>query len=355
MNTTSTEKQADTREPLDSRSLIGEASGNAIPEGSSTKEAGESPRACRQTALIPAASRYRYIAGIFDWLVPAVIAAGVITGNTIADHSPWVFPTSVIAVIAIAAYVVWNSVIVQGSTGRTIGKRAVRIRTVQAGGPHSPGYKGAVGRAIAHVLDTVTFVGWLRPLWNARRQTFADSISGTIVISDIDTDGRACRAARVINCGILGAVVLSLAICVGASYLLQYRPATEVESARDGATQAAAEGTQAVLSYEPQTVEDDISTATNRLTGEFLEYYSTFAQQVVIPTSKQKNVAMRTQIAGTAIESISSSTAVVLVYVNQTATSQDSPNPATTQSAIRVELQHDSDDRWLISKFDPVI
>ena len=35
---------------------------------------------------------------------------------------------------------------------------------------------------LAHLLDAILLVGYLRPLWNPRRQTFADSIVGTLAV-----------------------------------------------------------------------------------------------------------------------------------------------------------------------------
>jgi len=38
-------------------------------------------------------------------------------------------------------------------------------------------------RDICHVLDTLAcFIGWLFPLWDARRQTLADKIMHTVVV-----------------------------------------------------------------------------------------------------------------------------------------------------------------------------
>jgi hypothetical protein len=38
-------------------------------------------------------------------------------------------------------------------------------------------------RYIAHVLDSIPcYLGYLWPLWDAKRQTFADKVIGTVVI-----------------------------------------------------------------------------------------------------------------------------------------------------------------------------
>ena len=38
-------------------------------------------------------------------------------------------------------------------------------------------------RQLAHFADSfVCYLGWLWPLWDSRRQTFADKITGTVVV-----------------------------------------------------------------------------------------------------------------------------------------------------------------------------
>jgi uncharacterized RDD family membrane protein YckC len=38
-------------------------------------------------------------------------------------------------------------------------------------------------RELAHLLDTFSLlIGWFFPLWDAKRQTFADKVCGTVVV-----------------------------------------------------------------------------------------------------------------------------------------------------------------------------
>lgn len=69
---------------------------------------------------------------------------------------------------------------------RIIGQRLVREATNQ---PMGSGWS-VFGRAIAHLLDALPcYVGFLWPLWDAKKQTFADKIVSTVVVSDA-TPGR---------------------------------------------------------------------------------------------------------------------------------------------------------------------
>ncbi|HWU33558.1 MAG TPA: RDD family protein [Marmoricola sp.] len=82
------------------------------------------------------------------------------------------------------AFALWNQVFKQGRTGQTIGKKAVNITLLKegAGQPLGPGV--TFGRQLLHVLDSMSFyLGWLWPLWDAKRQTFADKIVGSVVVN----------------------------------------------------------------------------------------------------------------------------------------------------------------------------
>jgi uncharacterized RDD family membrane protein YckC len=70
----------------------------------------------------------------------------------------------------------------QGNTGQTIGKKVVGLRVVneQTGQVIGPGM--SIVRAIAHFVDSlICYIGWLFPLWDAKKQTIADKLMGTVV------------------------------------------------------------------------------------------------------------------------------------------------------------------------------
>jgi len=67
-----------------------------------------------------------------------------------------------------------------GTTGQTIGKRQAGIKLVSAVTGQPIGFGGAFVRQLAHALEFG--IGWLWPLFDDKRQTFADKICNTIVI-----------------------------------------------------------------------------------------------------------------------------------------------------------------------------
>ena len=64
---------------------------------------------------------------------------------------------------------------------RVLGQRLVREATNQ---PMGSGWS-VFGRQVAHILDALPcYLGFLWPLWDQKRQTFADKIVSTVVIED---------------------------------------------------------------------------------------------------------------------------------------------------------------------------
>lgn len=70
----------------------------------------------------------------------------------------------------------------QGWTGATPGKRVAGVAVVRAADGRPVGFVLSALRVLAHVLDAILLIGYLRPIWNDRKQTFADSIVGTLAI-----------------------------------------------------------------------------------------------------------------------------------------------------------------------------
>jgi Mce-associated membrane protein len=157
--------------------------------------------------------------------------------------------------------------------------------------------------------------------------------------------------ARVFAFGVLPAVALLLALVAG--YLKWTdNSVRDSDRARDASVQAAKDSTIALLSYKPDTVEQQLGAARDLLTGEFRDSYTSLTNDVVIPGAKQKQISAVATVPAVASVSADPNHAVVLVFVNQTViVGQDAPTD--TASSVRVTLDKVGD-RWLISKFDPV-
>jgi uncharacterized RDD family membrane protein YckC len=71
----------------------------------------------------------------------------------------------------------------EGTTGQSPGKKMVNIRLVREYDGQPMGFGMAIVRKICHFLDGfVCYLGYLWPLWDAKKQTFADKIMNTVVV-----------------------------------------------------------------------------------------------------------------------------------------------------------------------------
>jgi Mce-associated membrane protein len=147
-------------------------------------------------------------------------------------------------------------------------------------------------------------------------------------------------------------VVASLAVLAGL-FWFSYQPDREVDTeAAKSAIAAASDGTVAILSYSPDTLERDFSSARSHLTGDFLSYYDQFSQQIVAPAAKQKSVKTTAVVLRGALSEFHPDSAIVLLFINQSTQSKDRPEPTLTSSSVLVTLTK-ADGKWLISQFNP--
>jgi uncharacterized RDD family membrane protein YckC len=73
--------------------------------------------------------------------------------------------------------------VVQGQTGQTIGKKQMGIKLLREQDGQVVGGGLSIGRYFVHIVDSLPFyLGYLWPLWDAKKQTFADKILQTVVV-----------------------------------------------------------------------------------------------------------------------------------------------------------------------------
>jgi Mce-associated membrane protein len=130
-------------------------------------------------------------------------------------------------------------------------------------------------------------------------------------------------------------------------------PGADRVADREAATQAASSGAVKILSYSPDTLDQDFAAAESCLTADFLAYYKQFTNQIVRPAAQQKRLATSATVVRAGVQSLASRTASILLFVNQTTTSNDAPSPTTSSSSVLVELAK-VNGTWLIAKLEPV-
>ena len=85
--------------------------------------------------------------------------------------------------LAALAFAIWNFGYRQGTTGSSIGKSVLKFKVVSEKTGQPIGFGLSIVRQLRHVVDAIIcYIGYLFPLWDAKRQTLADKIMTTVCL-----------------------------------------------------------------------------------------------------------------------------------------------------------------------------
>ena len=103
------------------------------------------------------------------------------TGRNGPSTTAWIIFS--LCVLAAGVFSLWNFVVRQGITGSSIGKQVMRFKVVGEQAQQPIGVGKSLLRQIAHAVDAlICYIGFLFPLWDAKRQTIADKLLKTVCV-----------------------------------------------------------------------------------------------------------------------------------------------------------------------------
>lgn len=144
---------------------------------------------------LPASFEARVISFLIDCVAPVIGLILVLCIVVAIDSAALSMVFTVVGCLALLGFCVWNSGYLQGTTGRSLGRRVARTKLVNVDTGQPVGFGWAVARQICHVLEFG--IGYLRPLWDGKRQTFADKIVRTVVVRvEAGTEDHSAKAHR---------------------------------------------------------------------------------------------------------------------------------------------------------------
>jgi uncharacterized RDD family membrane protein YckC len=109
-----------------------------------------------------------------------VIPIAVLEGIGLATRSTAIYFLFILLAIGVSAYNRWFQA---GKTGQSWGKRALGISLISETTGQPIGAGMAFVRDICHIVDgIICYIGFLFPLWDAKRQTLVDKIVSTIAV-----------------------------------------------------------------------------------------------------------------------------------------------------------------------------
>jgi uncharacterized RDD family membrane protein YckC len=104
-------------------------------------------------------------------------------GSCVSSPTAFGLILSLLASLLAIVYVVWNYGYKQGTTGSSIGKGIMKFKVISEKTGQPIGFGLSIVRQLAHFVDgIICYIGYLFPLWDAKRQTLADKIMTTVCV-----------------------------------------------------------------------------------------------------------------------------------------------------------------------------
>ncbi|MGE2691901.1 RDD family protein [Mycolicibacterium pulveris] len=186
--------------------------------------------------------------------------AVVVTLTLVAWTAPlrgwlwWVF--AVAAALVVLAMAV-NRLVLPAVNGFSLGRALFGIAVVQRSGSPA-GVWRLLLRDLAHLLDTAAlFIGWLWPLWDRQRRTFADLLLRT----EVHRAESGPRDVRRLTAVVLSAAALLCVAAVALSAVVVYRHDRAIETARVQITEQGPRIVEQMLTYKKDTLQQDFAHA----------------------------------------------------------------------------------------------
>ncbi|CDP87010.1 MULTISPECIES: RDD family protein [Mycolicibacterium] len=280
-------------------------------------------------------------AGAFaiDVLAPAgfIVTATLVAQGTALGKWLWwaVYAGGLVLLVAVAGV---NRILLPVLTGWSPGRSVFGIRVVSPAG--DAGLGRLLLRDLAHLLDTAAlFLGWLWPLWDSRRRTFADLLTRTEVrrVDRPESDVRRRAAALLLTLALLSA------IAAGLGYLLVYKQDRAVDEARAQIAEQGPRIVEQMLSYGADSVDADFAKAQSLTTDNYRQQL--VAQQDAVrkagPTTNDYSAVSSAVLPGATADA-----ATMLVALQ----GQRGTNPQELKfitATVRVEFLK-SDGHWLV-------
>jgi Mce-associated membrane protein len=269
----------------------------------------------------------------------AVAATMALVALTVGQHAVWYWICVSVGGLAILLVLV-NRMLLPTITGWSLGRALFGIAVVRRDGT-APGAWTLLLRDLAHLLDIASvFVGWLWPLWDSRRRTFADIVLRTEV-RRVEPDERPREIRRWTAAAVLTAAGLCLAgSAVG--YGVFYADAQAADQTR---AQIRTQGPKIVaqmLTYDPKSLRDDFARARSLATDKYRGQLS--AQQDAV--EKGHPVVNEYWVIDSSIQSATPDRATMLLFMQ--GRRGTAPEQRYISATVRVNFVKDRDSHWLV-------
>jgi Mce-associated membrane protein len=146
-------------------------------------------------------------------------------------------------------------------------------------------------------------------------------------------------------------VLTAAAVAAAVVLTVQSREASRLSDARTAALQSARSAAEVVLSYDHEHLDEDFAAALDVSTGQFAEEYRRTSEGAVRKVATDTEATVTAQVASAGVVSATPDRVVVLLFVDQTTTSNRLDAPQTDQNRVRMTMVR-SGQEWLVAGVD---
>ncbi|MFI9011900.1 RDD family protein [Actinosynnema sp. NPDC053489] len=132
----------------------------------------------------------RAVGALIDYLAPGLVV-GILAGIGSATGDPTItLILTGVAYVGLIGFLIYNSWYLAGTTGQSMGKKIAKVKLIKEETGQPIGFGNAFVRHLCHFVDSLPcYAGWFAPLWEAKKQTWADKIMGTVVVNAPEGSG----------------------------------------------------------------------------------------------------------------------------------------------------------------------
>lgn len=286
-------------------------------------------------------------AGAFalDVLVGVGVVAALLLVAWSAPRQGWLWWVCVVAAAAVLLAVAVNRLLLPAVTGWSLGRALLGIVVVQRDGG-TVGPWRLLARDAAHLFDTAAlFIGWLWPLWDARRRTFADLLVRTEVRV---ADRKPLRARHIAAIAVSVAAAVAVA-STALGYVTVYRHDLRTAQSRE---QLAVQGPKLVtdmLSYTVGTLQADFDRARSVVTDDYRPQLEA-QQRAILDNAKKvaKNGVVDNEYWATNAAVLTSTDTTGSMLVLLQGQRGEAPDLRTITATVKADFQR-VDGQWKVA------
>jgi Mce-associated membrane protein len=275
----------------------------------------------------------------------AVVATTALVWLAAPPQSLWWW-VSISVLVGAALVTMVNRAVLPAILGWSLGRALLGLEVVRPGGA-AVGVGRLMSRELAHLLDTLSVcVGWLWPLWDSRKRTFADLLLRTevhCVAADQRPPDIRRRAAIAVGVAVL--------LCVGSaavSVFAIYLPDRAADQTRTAVNAQGPKIVTEMLTYDPKSLKQDFERARSLTTDKYRP------ELVKQQESVQKGHPAINEywVTDSTVLSAARDSATMLLFL-QGHRGGDGGDRFIT-ATVRVSLVKGKDGRWLVDNLDVV-